>query len=58
MSDNESTKSAADKRQFNIYLPRDFIIRVKIAAIAEEKSLSRFVQDALSEKLERLEGEK
>jgi predicted HicB family RNase H-like nuclease len=44
------------KQQFNVYLPPPLIRRAKHAAVDEAVSLSRLVEDALTEHLERLEA--
>lgn len=46
------------KQQFNIYLPPDMIRKVKHAAVDAGQSLSDFVEQALRERLERLESDK
>jgi hypothetical protein len=48
-------RPAADKQQFNIYLPPGLIRRVKHAAVDQATSLSRLVEDALIAHLDRLE---
>jgi predicted HicB family RNase H-like nuclease len=45
------------KQQFNIYLPPDTIRKVKHAAVDAGQSLSDFVEQALRERLERLESD-
>lgn len=38
-------------QQFNVYLPRELVRRVKHAAVDEGVSLSRFVEEALERHL-------
>ncbi|HEX5223925.1 MAG TPA: hypothetical protein VFW29_02235 [Solirubrobacteraceae bacterium] len=47
---------AADKQQFNVYLPPALIRRAKHTAIDHATSLSRMVELALSHHLDRLEA--
>lgn len=47
----------AEVQQFNVYLPRDLVRRVKHAAVDEGVSLSRFVEQALERHLAVLDEE-
>ena len=49
---------AAQKQQFNVYLPRALIRRAKHAAVDQATSLSRLVEDALVRHLDSLEGDR
>lgn len=42
-----------EKSQFNVYLPRELVTRVKHRAVAENTSLSSLVEKALTEYLEK-----
>ena len=48
---------AAEKQQFNVYLPPALIRRAKHAAVDQATSLSRLVEDALTTHLNRLDGD-
>ena len=45
------------KQQFNVYLPPALIRRAKHVAVDQASSLSRLVEVALTEHLDRLEAE-
>jgi predicted HicB family RNase H-like nuclease len=47
-----------DKRQFNVYLPPALIRRAKHAAVDQCASMSRLVESALTEYLDRWEQER
>lgn len=49
---------AAEKQQFNVYLPADLVRRLKHAAVDANQSLSVFVERALAEHLRRLDERK
>lgn len=44
------------KQQFNVYLPAALVRRVKHASVDANESLSAFVERALDEYLEHLDG--
>ncbi len=47
----------AEVQQFNVYLPRELVRRVKHASVDEGVSLSRFVEQALERQLAALDEE-
>ena len=62
MAESRSERQARDpapgKQQFNVYLPPALIRRAKHAAIDHATSLSRMVELALAEHLDRLEQDR
>jgi hypothetical protein len=57
-SEDKHVSGSEDKQQFNVYLPPDLIRRVKHAAVDQAWSLSRFVETALADYLDRRERER
>ena len=54
-AERRTSDPASGKQQFNVYLPPALIRRAKHAAIDHATSLSRMVELALAEHLDRLE---
>jgi predicted HicB family RNase H-like nuclease len=50
-------RAPGEKQQFNVYLPPGLIRRIKHVAVDQAWSLSRLVETALADYLDRLERE-